>query len=187
MRALVVGFALLAVAGCGGNSGGASSGEHATAVDPTAPRSITVTSPAFEEGSTIPSEFTCRGKGLSPPLAWTGVDLDKVSDLALVVDDPDAPNGGYVHWFVSGIKAIDDQLNAGEVPTGAHELAGTDGTGWRAPCPPSGTHHYRFTVYAFPSSSAFAYRTDLPLGEVLEVFADQAVAWGRLTGTVSAK
>ncbi len=187
MRALVVGVALLTVAGCASAGPRASSGEHATAADPTAPRSITVTSTAFEDGGTIPSEFTCHGKGSSPPLEWSGVDLAEISDLALVVDDPDAPEGGYVHWFVSGIKAIDTDVAAGEVPAGAHEFAGTGGKGWHPPCPPSGTHHYRFTIYAFPSTSAFAYRTDLPLRGVLEIFAERAVAWGRLTGTVAAR
>ena len=182
MRALVAACALggVALTGCGG-----SDGEHATAPDPTAPRSITATSTAFGEGDPIPSRYTCRGQGSPPPLAWSGVGGDAGS-LALVVDDPDAPGDGYVHWVVLGIPTSQGALDAGNLPAGSTELDASGGPGWSPPCPPSGKHHYRFTLYAFPAASAFAFNRKKPLTEVLEILADEAVGWGRLTGTVTA-
>jgi Raf kinase inhibitor-like YbhB/YbcL family protein len=183
IRALAVPAAVLVLAGCG--SGGSGETVRAQAVQPTAPRTITVTSPAFSEGRAIPATYTCRGKGVSPPLQWSGVD-DRIGSLALVVDDPDAPGGDYVHWVVLRIPTGHGALDAGGLPPGATELEASGGPGWSPPCPPSGTHHYRFTVYAFPSDSAFAVSKDATLAELLSTIADRAVAWGRLTGTVSA-
>ena len=170
----------LALTGCGGGDV-----ESATASEPTEAPTIMVSSPAFDEGRTIPAKYTCHGAGTSPPLEWSGVPADTGS-LALVVDDPDAPGDGYVHWVVIGIPTGADGVDADSSPSGATVLDGSGGPGWSPPCPPSGTHHYRFTVYAFPSSTAFAVSTTAPLDTLLSTIADQAFAWGRLTGTVSA-
>jgi Raf kinase inhibitor-like YbhB/YbcL family protein len=179
-RTLVVVLAL-ALAGCGGRG----DSEPASASDPTGtPRTITVSSSAFGDGQPIPSKYTCHGAGTSPPLQWSGLPPD-VGSLALVVDDPDAPGGGYVHWVVIGIGPGIDSADAGSPPPGATELDASGGPGWSPPCPPSGTHHYRFTVYAFPSTSAFTVSTTAPLAGTLQLLADDAVAWGRLTGTVT--
>jgi Raf kinase inhibitor-like YbhB/YbcL family protein len=181
----------LLLTGCGGSEGGgkgggARDGQQATAPDPSgATRTIRVTSPAFAEGEPIPKEFTCRGDGISPPLAWSGFPPD-TRDLALVVDDPDAPGGGYVHWVVIGISPRADGVAADSAPEGGKQLDATGGPGWSPPCPPSGTHHYRFTIYAIPSTVAFAISNDASLTDVLSVFAANASAWGRLTGTVKA-
>jgi Raf kinase inhibitor-like YbhB/YbcL family protein len=185
IRALALSAAGLVLVGCGGSTG-AGGTVRTQAVEPTAPRTITVSSPAFSEGRAIPATYTCRGKGVSPPLQWSGVDGDRIGSLALVVDDPDAPGGDYVHWVVLGIPTGHGALDAGDLPAGATELEASGGPGWSPPCPPSGTHHYRFTVYAFPSDSAFAVSSTAPLDEVLATISDQAVAWGRLTGTVTA-
>jgi Raf kinase inhibitor-like YbhB/YbcL family protein len=178
---LVLVTVLLAVAGCGGDDA-----EPASATEPTASRAITVSSPAFAEGGTIPATYTCHGDGTSPPLEWSGV-TDSIGSLALVVDDPDAPGGGYVHWVVLGLPAQTGGFDAGSLPDGATELDASGGPGWTPPCPPSGTHHYRFTVYAFASGPLFAWSNDTALDEVLGLIADNAIAWGRLTGTVTAK
>ena len=181
-RASALVVVLLALAGCGG-----SDAEPASAAEPSAPPEITVTSPAFTEGSAIPEKYTCQGDGQAPALEWSGVPADSLS-LALAVDDPDAPAGGYVHWLVLGLPAQTGGVDPDNLPADANELEGSGGPGWTPPCPPSGTHHYRFTVYAFSSSSpAFAVSKDAPLDEVLTLIADNAIAWGRLTGTVTAK
>ena len=174
--------AALLLTGCGSDDS-----VPATATEPTgASRTLTVSSPDFEDGGKIPEQFTCRGDGDVPTLRWSGVPADS-PDVAVVVDDPDAPGGGYVHWIVIGIPPGLRGVDAGRVPTGASEIDASGGPGWTPPCPPSGTHHYRFTVYAMPADVAFAVRKDAPLSDVLARIAESAVDWGRLTGTVSAK
>jgi Raf kinase inhibitor-like YbhB/YbcL family protein len=185
MRVLLV-AALLVVAGCGTSGIQDAGRSRGLAVEPDAPRSITVTSPAFDDGGTIPKEFTCHGKGTSPPIQWSGVDIDATQSLALVVDDPDAPGGGYVHWVVLGIPTGHGAIDAGTVPDGASVLPSSGGHGWSPPCPPSGTHHYRFTLYAFPTWRVSAISKDATFQEKLSFLAEDASAWGRLTGTVTA-
>ena len=108
-----------------------------------------LTSPAFDEGGDIPRRFTCDGDDASPALAWTGAPADAVS-LALIVDDPDAR--GFVHWVLldaaatasgglpEGISTSPDAPRQGRNDFGR--------TGYGGPCPPSGTHRYRFTLFA---------------------------------------
>ncbi|HEX7717054.1 MAG TPA: YbhB/YbcL family Raf kinase inhibitor-like protein [Marmoricola sp.] len=172
--------------GAGGKAGGTRDGQRASAPEPAASvGTIAVSSPAFDEGGQIPRKYTCRGDGVSPPLTWSGFPPD-TRDLALVVDDPDAPGGGYVHWVVVAISPGADGVAADSVPQGGTELDASGGPGWNPPCPPSGTHHYRFTVYAIASSAAFAFSKDASLAVILSAFAANASAWGRLTGTVTA-
>ena len=122
-----------------------------------------ITSTAFSPGELIPSEFTCDGKDLSPPLAWTDVPPGTVS-LALVSDDPDAPGGTWVHWVVWNLPGAARKLEAhlpgrGELPDGTRQ--GTNDfhrPGYGGPCPPSGTHRYYFRLYALDA------RLDLEAG-----------------------
>jgi Raf kinase inhibitor-like YbhB/YbcL family protein len=184
MRARLLALSvLLALTGCGGDEG-----EHASAADPHVSRTISVSSPAFGQGKQIPSTYTCRGAGRVPDLAWSRVpdEARNAGSVALVVDDPDAPDGGYVHWVVVGIPASVDGIESGDLPAGAREVDASGGPGWTPPCPPSGTHHYRFTVYAFPSDRTLAWSKDTPLADVLALLAKESIAWGRLTGTVTA-
>ena len=169
--AVAAGVALLA-GGCGG--------DDVTPPAPDAPSSITVTSRTFAEGKPIPAEHTCKGAGTPPALAWTGIPATAKS-LALVVDDPDAPGGSYVHWVVYDLQPADGTL-AGRTPSGAREAANSGGDeGWTPPCPPSGTHRYRFTVYALdgPVSGDSTQA-------VLDAIERRTIADGTLTGVVSA-
>jgi Raf kinase inhibitor-like YbhB/YbcL family protein len=109
---------------------------------------FTLTSTAFGEGGAIPTEFSCDGANVSPPLSWTGVPAGTAA-LVLVVDDPDA--GGFVHWIVLDLPGTDGSLPQGVSPTADQPQQGTAGfgkAGWGGPCPPSGTHHYQFTMTA---------------------------------------
>jgi len=144
---------------------------------------IVVTSPAFGEGQPIPRQHTCRGDGRFPELAWRGVPGGAAS-LALVVSDPDAPKGTFVHWVVYDLPARDGALAAGgPLPAGAREADSSAGTsGWYPPCPPSGTHRYRFTVYAL--SERVSGRSTQ---QVLDDIGRRAVARGTLTGVVAAR
>jgi Raf kinase inhibitor-like YbhB/YbcL family protein len=108
-----------------------------------------VTSASFTDGGAIPVRFTCDGDQTSPPLSWSdGADATPAA-WALVVDDPDAPGGTFVHWVVFDIPAGTRSVAPGAVPAGGRQAVGSAGSaGYAGPCPPSGTHHYRFTVYA---------------------------------------
>lgn len=114
-----------------------------------------LSSDAFEDGGVIPSKYTCDGKDVSPPLSISEVGAAK--SLALIVDDPDAPGGVFVHWLIWNIPADVDLIPEG-VPSGksVDELGGAKQgrndfgqIGYGGPCPPSGsTHKYRFKLYA---------------------------------------
>ena len=181
-RSLVVaaGIALagFALAGCGFVNAGKNTDETPAIESPTA---LTVTSPAFGEGAAIPREFTCKGSNTSPPLAWSGVPSGARS-VALVVDDPDAPSGTFIHWAVYNIDPAQSALAAGEVPTGASQAKNSGGgVGYTGPCPRSGTHHYRFTVYVLRSPLTVPAHGDP--ARVLVAIRGKTTARGTLTGT----
>jgi Raf kinase inhibitor-like YbhB/YbcL family protein len=148
------------------------------------PEQLTVTSPAFAPNAAIPVRFTCKGAQVSPPLRWTGVPAD-TAQLALVVDDPDAPRGTFVHWVLFALPPRTTTLEEGKLPAGARQARNSaDDAAYKGPCPPSGTHHYRFTVYALRTT------LELPdgagLDEALDAINERAVAKGRLVATFSA-
>jgi Raf kinase inhibitor-like YbhB/YbcL family protein len=173
-RIAVVAGALLA-AGCGGGTDTATPG--LSPAPSSVPATITVTSTAFADGQRIPERFSCRGAGDAPDLAWKGVPAGAAS-VALVVNDPDAGSGGFLHWILYGLPAGDGSLPGDQPPAGATE--GDNGRGqpgWTPPCPPSGTHHYIFTVYALNGTPTGGSADDL----VADI-GRRAVARGQLTG-----
>ena len=104
-----------------------------------------LTSPAFENNKNIPNRFTCDGEGKNPPLKIDRIPKDTKS-LVLIVDDPDAPMGTFVHWVVYDIPVI-SSIGEGDVP-GKQGMNTTKGVDWVSPCPPFGTHRYIFKIYA---------------------------------------
>jgi Raf kinase inhibitor-like YbhB/YbcL family protein len=153
--------------------------DDSPAVD--APAAITVTSPAFDDGATIPTRFTCDGEEVSPPLAWDGVPAD-AAELALLVEDPDAPGGTFVHWVVWGIDASAGGLDEGAVPGDASEGANETGeSGYAGPCPPPGDpHHYGFTVLAL--SEPLDLDAGATADDLRQAVEDSVLAQGMLTG-----
>ena len=120
----------------------------AFAIIPIASGQITVSSPAFQSGGTIPTQFTCKGANQNPPLQFHGVPKEAKS-LVLIVDDPDAPGGLFTHWIVWNIEPGSAQLGENSVPTGAAQGTNDFGKlGYGGPCPPSGTHRYYFRLLA---------------------------------------
>jgi Raf kinase inhibitor-like YbhB/YbcL family protein len=119
--------------------------------------SLTISSTAFGHNGEIPSLYTCEGKDISPPLAWSGVPAGTKS-LALVVDDPDAPDPAapkttWVHWVLYNIPAdcagLPEAVKAAALPAGAREGVNDWGrTGYGGPCPPIGRHRYVHKLYA---------------------------------------
>ena len=112
---------------------------------------FTLTSPSFAEGGAIPVVHSCDGADRSPALAWSGAPSGTAA-FALVVDDPDAR--GFVHWVAYDIAGDATGLPEGVTATAQPPQGRNDfgRTGWGGPCPPSGTHHYVFTLYALSRS-----------------------------------
>jgi len=119
--------------------------------------SIAITSEAFAEGQRIASKYTCDAEDVSPPLAWSGLP-EGTQSLALIVDDPDAPDPAapkmiWVHWVLYNLPAdcagLPEAIAAEGLPAGT--LEGNNDwkqTGYRGPCPPIGEHRYFFKLYA---------------------------------------
>ena len=133
--------ALVALLGCIASA-------PATAAAATKPKFV-LTSDAFANDGTIPVEFTCTGAGESPPLAWKGMPKG-TKELALIVDDPDAPVGTFTHWVLAGITPSTRSIPGNTEPSGA--FGGNSGIGrpgYVPMCPPAGPeHHYVFTLFA---------------------------------------
>ncbi len=168
-------------------------------VDDPSRLTMTLLSPAFAEGESIPREFTCDGAGISPPLDWSGVP-PAARGLALICDDPDAPMGTFSHWVVvdlptdvKGLKGgvpaeavvpAESMVSTGESKPKAGARQGKNDFGkfgYGGPCPPSGTHRYFFRIYALDaavgSDTASPTRSD-----VLKAIKGHILAEGRLMG-----
>ncbi|KBZ62114.1 YbhB/YbcL family Raf kinase inhibitor-like protein [Mycobacterium [tuberculosis] TKK-01-0051] len=174
------------LAGCGGHGNSHQTTPPApkiTTLGRTAPNApadgpLTISSPAFADGAPIPVQYTCKGAGIAPPLTWSAP-----LGAALVVDDPDAVNGLYIHWVVVGIAPGSGSTADGQTPAGATTLPNTAGqSAYQGPCPPAGTgtHHYRFTLYQLPND----YQLPGGLAGVpaAQAIAGAATAQAQLTG-----
>jgi len=101
----------------------------------------------FTNGGTIPSEFTCDGRNISPELSWKNVPA-KTKSFALISEDPDA-SGGWIHWLVYDIPNNVKEIEQNSLPTGSKQAENDFGKKtYGGPCPPSGTHRYFFRLYA---------------------------------------
>jgi Raf kinase inhibitor-like YbhB/YbcL family protein len=151
-----------------------------------------IESRAFQDGGRIPERYTGDGEGLSPPLAISGLP-EGTRSIAVVVDDPDAPRGTWVHWLVWGIPADQGSIPEG-VPTepivpelgGARQGKNDFGElGYGGPAPPRGhgAHHYRFTAHALGE------HIDLDAGATRDALEERlkeaTLATARVTGTYS--
>jgi Raf kinase inhibitor-like YbhB/YbcL family protein len=147
--------------------------------------SFTLSSTAFEEGGAIPRDATCDGSDQSPALAWTGIPAGTTS-LVLYLDDPDAR--GFVHWTVLDLAA--DASGSGSLATSVDPGAASPQqgrndfgrVGYGGPCPPSGTHRYRFELSALAAPLGLAGH---PTGADVRAALDGAEVLGRtvLNGT----
>ena len=121
-----------------------------------------LTCPDFEQGKLIPKKFSCKGDNINPTLIVEDIPAGTKS-LALIVDDPDAPGGTWVHWVVFDIPVV-TRIEEDSIP-GKQGLNDYSVSDYRGPCPPSGTHRYFFTLYALDTELALGGRVDK---EVLE-------------------
>jgi hypothetical protein len=159
--------------------------ERSSETPPISPEEHTMLleSDAFQEGGGIPTPYTCDGTNISPQLSWFGVPADAI-ELALVLHDPDAHGGDFVHWVVFGIDPAQTGIELNKVPAGARLAQNGFGvTQYRGPCPPVGDppHRYVFTLTALRGRLAFSERA---AGEdVQRAIAPLVLDQAMLTGT----
>ena len=105
-----------------------------------------ISSPAFTHNRMIPAKYTCQGENINPPLVIETIPPSAQS-LALIVDDPDAPSGDWVHWVVYNITPTTTTISENSIP-GQQGYNDSSQENYDGPCPPQGTHRYFFKVYA---------------------------------------
>lgn len=149
------------------------------------PMKMAVTSSAFKNEEMIPAKYTCDGEELSPPLSWSGIPQGAKS-IALIIDDPDAPRGDWVHWLIFNLPpdteglpegiSHEEKLANGAVQ-GRHDGGGI---GYGGPYPPSGTHRYYFKVYALDAKLSLG--PDATKKSLLKAMEGHILAQGELMG-----
>jgi len=139
-------------------------------------------SSAFQEGKPIPAKYTCDSVNVSPPLSWSG-SPEKTKSFAIIMDDPDAPMGTWVHWVIYNIPGT---LTSLEEKKGAADIKAIDGLNswyekeYNGPCPPGGTHQYIFKLYALDKTLTPKERMDKD--ELLEAMKGHILGETTLTG-----
>ncbi|MGH2447034.1 MAG: YbhB/YbcL family Raf kinase inhibitor-like protein [Chloroflexota bacterium] len=147
---------------------------------------MNLTSEVFIEGGPIPKQYTCDQRGVSPPLSWSG-EPEETAVFALIVDDPDAPRGDFIHWLLYNLPASVTSLPPGlprveKLDSGAVQgINGFGKIGYGAPCPPPGPpHRYRFTLYAL--EAAVGLEPGATAGALTRAMEGKVGAEARLTG-----
>lgn len=151
---------------------------------------LSITSPKFTDHGSIPTEYTCEGADVSPPLQWSGAPAGTKS-LVLIVDDPDAPDPKkpqriYVHWVLynipPGTHGLPEDASPNKLPAGAREgLNDWKRVGYGGPCPPIGRHRYFFKLYALDTELS---GLDQPTkAEVEQAMHGNIIAKAELVGT----
>ena len=143
-----------------------------------------ITSSAFQEGGNIPSKFTCDGSDTSPPLQITGAPPEAKS-LVLIADDPDAPGGLFTHWLVWNISPQTSSIAEGSAPKGVQGANDFGKSGYRGPCPPSGTHRYSFKIFALDRE--LELRSGAKRSQVDAAMKGHVIAQGELVGRYARK
>ena len=146
---------------------------------------LAITSPAFTGGGAIPSVYTCEGRDVSPPLAWTDPPPG-TNSLALIADDPDAPGKTWVHWVLYNLPPSARELPEAFPPDEERPDGMRQGTtdfgrvGYGGPCTPSGTHRYFFKLYALDTALDLAKPTK---ADVEAAMRGHVLAEAQLMGT----
>lgn len=147
---------------------------------------LSLTSNAFTAGEAIPDIYSCDGEDVSPPVSWSGIPED-TETLALILEDPDAPGGTWIHWVLYNLPADAQGLDAGaetDLPGGT--LTGENSWGvsdYGGPCPPGGTHHYFF--YLFALDTALELGAGASSADLRSAMVDHVLAEAELMGIYS--
>jgi Raf kinase inhibitor-like YbhB/YbcL family protein len=145
-----------------------------------------LTSTAFKEGQPIPRQHTCDGVNVSPPLEWSGAP-PAAKTFAIICDDPDAPSGTWVHWVLYNLPGdriglVENVPATEKVPgDGLQGMNDSEKIGYYGPCPPSGTHHYFFKLYALDAE--LALKAGATKAEVLKAMEGHIIGQTQLIGT----
>jgi Raf kinase inhibitor-like YbhB/YbcL family protein len=171
--------------------GGAGPASGAEQPQSTKTMNLQITSTAFAEGQPIPQKYTCQGSDISPPLAWTNIPAN-VKSFALIMDDPDAPVGTWVHWVLYDLPATATQMpentpKSQQLPNGAKQGLNTwPHLGYGGPCPPPGKpHRYFFKLYAL--DTMLNLKPGVTKKEVEAAMKGHVLAEGQLMGTYQRK
>lgn len=136
--------------------------------------------PSFSKDNTISSQFTCDGLNTNPEIVIRDVP-ESAKSLALIMDDPDATRGTFVHWIMWNISPDTRKIEANSVPQGAVQgLNGAKKTGYIGPCPPSGTHRYFFKLYALNKRLELDLNTDV--AELVKAMEENILSQAQIIG-----
>lgn len=125
----------------------------------------------------IPVKYTCSGENINPEISISGIPAETKS-LALIMDDPDAPSGDFVHWVMWNILT-DGKISENSAP-GVQGVNDFGENKYGGPCPPSGTHHYHFKIYALDTKLELPAETDKQ--GLLKAMEGHVLASGELVG-----
>jgi Raf kinase inhibitor-like YbhB/YbcL family protein len=146
-----------------------------------------IISPVFRSGSPIPPQYSCRGQNVNPPLNIFNVP-DGTLGITLIMHDPDAVSGDFLHWLVWDIPPSTESISVNSVPIGAIQgLNGSGKAGYAGPCPPAGTgvHRYIFDFYAL--DTVLNLKPGSTIQEVIKAQKGHVLAHSALTGTFAAE
>lgn len=144
---------------------------------------IKISSPAFQEGGNIPEKYTCDGENINPPIKMENLP-DGTESVALIVEDPDAPNGTFDHWVVWNIRPVEDEIRE-------HVTPGVEGKNsfnqhhYGGPCPPDGEHRYFFKLFAL--NKMLDLDVNSGKQELLKAMEGNVLATGELMGRYKKK
>ena len=158
---------------------------NAQTIKPKTMEQIIIKSPAFPQNEMIPSKYTCDGENISPTLDWSDLPAETKS-IALIIDDPDAPSGDWVHFVLFNIPPDTRHLNENFNPVNKPKpeiRAGKNSRGtldYHGPCPPSGTHRYFFKLYAL--DIVLKQAEGISKQDLLKAIEGHVIAKGELIG-----
>jgi Raf kinase inhibitor-like YbhB/YbcL family protein len=138
---------------------------------------LKIESPAFFADGLIPVKFTCQGENINPELAIRDIPA-AAKTIVLIVDDPDSAGGTYTHWIMWNIP-VKDKIDENSAP-GIQGLNDRNENKYTGPCPPSGTHHYHFRVYALDTKLNLPAKTDRR--KLLNAINEHIIASGEIVG-----
>ncbi|HEY8434613.1 MAG TPA: YbhB/YbcL family Raf kinase inhibitor-like protein [Sphingomicrobium sp.] len=177
---------LAALASCGASNHGNDQSNGEAAVDNATLTKLNIISDAFKDGQPIPSQYTCDGADQTPVLRW-GAPPEATKSFALVIDDPDAPNGTFRHWGVFDIPASARSIGDGKkIGTEVNNDFGKSGYGGPCPPPGHGPHHYHFKLFALDTDK-LGLSADAKVVDVENAARQHAIAQGELVGTYERK